>query len=232
MPIPQESPKSHLENSNTWQRIGHRGRLSNFRSCKLLSTASYVRPRSMHPVKSTSGSGVTLLIESSIFSRLGPSARTTDDLICKYFVIFHRLVSNGTRKTTIIEPVEMRPILPYKGPPGYDDEGSTEASTTDEGLQLSKLIDWTVALVSIATERNLIGKAFGQINMWLGSLNQTFGPYGDCACFMELEVKKTQAARDSRLQIATWASAGIKKKNFHDWDTSFPMPAITVDGHK
>ena len=126
----------------------------------------------------------------------------------------------------------MRPILPYKGPPGYDDEGSTEASTTDEGLQLSKLIDWTVALVSIATERNLIGKAFGQINMWLGSLNQTFGPYGDCACFMELEVKKTQAARDSRLQIATWASAGIKKKNFHDWDTSFPMPAITVDGHK
>lgn len=103
---------------------------------------------------------------------------------------------------------------------------------TDEVLQLSKLIDWTVALVPTATERYLIGKAFRNLSLWLGSLNQTIGPYSECACFMDLEIKKTHTARDSRLQIATWAGAAVKKRRYHKWDTSFAMPAVTVDGHK
>lgn len=73
----------------------------------------------MHPRGSTSGSGVVLRTGLSTALRLGQSARTIGCLTCKSLsveLISHQLASNGTRENTMIEPVEFRPILPYKGP--------------------------------------------------------------------------------------------------------------------
>ena len=124
-------------------------------------------------------------------------------------------------------------MLPFKVADVSNATTTSEGkSETGEGLLLSRVIDWTLALVPTDSERNLIDEAFRYEDLWKRSLNQSCGPYSDCPMFTDIEIKKLLSDRDSRLQIAIWACGGYNKRKLHDWDTGFPMPALTVDGHQ
>ncbi|KAL9044779.1 MAG: hypothetical protein Q9214_002108, partial [Letrouitia sp. 1 TL-2023] len=134
-------------------------------------------------------------------------------------------------ETSPIEPIELRPILSKKE---IIDESidSDKNSGQEDSILLSRYVDWLLALTLDHSELRLIHKAYQYHTLWSRSLNQTVGPTANCPIFLDIEVKKTHTVRDSRIQLAIWETAAIKKRKLHGWSTSFPIPAITVDGHQ
>ncbi|KAL9607603.1 MAG: hypothetical protein Q9167_007498 [Letrouitia subvulpina] len=134
-------------------------------------------------------------------------------------------------ETSPIEPIELRPMLSKKEMISESIEPS-EKSGQEDSVLLSRFVDWLLALALDDSELELICKAYQYQNLWGRSLNQTVGPTANCPIFLDIEVKKTHTVRDSRIQLAIWETAAIKKRKLQGWSTSFPIPAITVDGHQ
>ena len=97
-----------------------------------------------------------------------------------------------------------------------------------------KRIDWACGLCLTASDEMILqsqiyaGKATG-----FHSLNQTddSSPIASYPLFLSIEVKRPQTTRDPCVQLAIWEAAGFIKKGLMGWDTSMPVPGITVDGH-
>ncbi|KAL8704614.1 MAG: hypothetical protein Q9201_002234 [Fulgogasparrea decipioides] len=141
-------------------------------------------------------------------------------------------------ETTPIAPVDLRPKTHDGGNiTGIQGESSKEGSSSvdvgdDRDGSISRMIDWAVALKVSRNEKSRVKRAFSRINsVALHSINQTLGSMSQCPMFLTLELKKINQAKDPRVQLAIWAAAGIKKQQMHKWDSSFPMPGITINGH-
>ncbi|KAI4208903.1 MAG: hypothetical protein LQ351_008102 [Letrouitia transgressa] len=133
-------------------------------------------------------------------------------------------------ETSPIEPIELRPVLSKKLMIDESVE-SSEKSDQENSILLTRYVDWMLALSPNNRELDLIDEAYQYQSHYGRSLNQTIGPVASCPIFLDIEIKKTHTVRDSRIQLAIWETAAIKKRKVHGWSTSFPIPAITVNGH-
>ena len=145
------------------------------------------------------------------------------------------------REYCTIEPVEFRPMLPTGERIRLDDNTSISTgngtgtgvgtSTGIGGSVISRMVDWCLALKLSFNEKVTISQAFSTVLAGQRSLNQSLSYIHKHPIFLDIELKKQFAARDPEVQLAIWASAGMLKRKEHGWDTSLPMPGITVYGH-
>ncbi|KAL8942014.1 MAG: hypothetical protein Q9216_001904 [Gyalolechia sp. 2 TL-2023] len=108
---------------------------------------------------------------------------------------------------------------------------TSEMTSPSTNTEISKMVDWSMALDLSSSDTDKISKAFTAFNFNECSLNQSLSYVRHSPLFGDLEVKKQHQMRDPAIQIAIWKSAWLKKAIWHQWDTSLPMPAITVEGH-
>ena len=137
------------------------------------------------------------------------------------------------RETCTINPVEFRPTAPNGAPLALegDSEIGTSTSAAQESRSLARMVDWCLGLQLDYDDAKLVASAFGMIRLNEMSLNQTVSFIKQCPLFLDIEIKKTQTNRNPEVQLAIWASAALRKKQHHGWDTSLPMPAVAVNGH-
>ena len=81
-------------------------------------------------------------------------------------------------------------------------------------------------------DMDLIEQAFQNSPDMECTLNQSVSYTRYNPLILDIEIKKTLQLRDPELQLAIWAAAALLKKRHHKWDTSMPMPAISINGHK
>lgn len=108
----------------------------------------------------------------------------------------------------------------------------TEADKTWRDLTTTRMVDCSLGLFLDEPIRDLISKAFKNIGDYEQSLNQSVSYIGHTPLFSDLEVKKTNEARDPLVQLAIWLTAAYLKRKHHGWDTSIPMPGLVVNGYR
>lgn len=96
---------------------------------------------------------------------------------------------------------------------------------------MGRMVDWSLGLKVDGSDMAMIREAQAGGNYYACSLNQSLSYIRNYPLIMDLEIKKTIQARDPRVQLAIWASSALLKKKLHNWDTSIPMPAVTISGH-
>ncbi|KAL9042540.1 MAG: hypothetical protein Q9214_003745 [Letrouitia sp. 1 TL-2023] len=115
-------------------------------------------------------------------------------------------------------------------------ERNTEKNTDDtedtaSGKNVSKMVDWCLALIPEREDKHTINKAFAAVRPNGCSLNQSLSYISRYPLFLDIEIKKTQFNHEPEVQLAIWASGALQKRRLHRWDTSMPMPGIIVTGH-
>ncbi|KAL8685947.1 MAG: hypothetical protein Q9218_007449 [Villophora microphyllina] len=166
------------------------------------------------------------------------------NIVCRVLNVFDLwpegdLVESISVQTEPIAPIELRPNTHKAGAaPVVQGQNSKGASTTSgsEGSKdstLDKMVDWVMALTLSWDNQRYLQKAFATIpEINQHSVNQTRGFTHLSPFWLYLELKKHYQAIDPRIQLAVFAAAGIAKKNYMGWDTMFPTPGITVEGHQ
>ncbi|KAL9123599.1 MAG: hypothetical protein Q9217_006984 [Psora testacea] len=134
-------------------------------------------------------------------------------------------------ETTAINPRQVRPTLPDETPVVLEDDVASSTITSQSPQEVARMIDWTLALKLTTEELFVITEAFKKLKMNEGSLNQTLSFTSLCPLFLDFELKKSYTNHDPKIQLAVWKAAELRKKSLHRWDTSMPMPGITVNGH-
>ncbi|KAL9027271.1 MAG: hypothetical protein Q9196_004182, partial [Gyalolechia fulgens] len=135
-----------------------------------------------------------------------------------------------------IEPSDIRMLRPgERWPTDESSKGKgkeTEAETSWKDLWTVRMVDCSLGLFLDEPIYSLISKAFRNINDYEQSLNQSMSYIRHTPLLLDLELKKTNQARDPQLQLAIWLAAAYLKRKHHGWDTSLPMPGIVVNGHE
>ena len=117
----------------------------------------------------------------------------------------------------------------------YDTEsvgGRTTSSNGEQGLTMARIIDWCLGLTTSKEDRYIILQAYasGFFDEDDCSLNQSRAFIKTWPLFLDFEIKKVLSLRDPLFQLAIWNSAAVSKKRRHGWDTTFPVPAIAING--
>ncbi|KAL6717754.1 hypothetical protein ACLMJK_003839 [Lecanora helva] len=94
------------------------------------------------------------------------------------------------------------------------------------------MIDWSVGIMLGKSDLNLINRWFGNClnHPHWASLNQSSSYISRNPIIIDVEIKGLSDL-DPRIQLAVWAQARYKKRVFHGWDPTIPMPAIIIDRH-
>ncbi|KAI4280052.1 MAG: hypothetical protein L6R38_004754 [Xanthoria sp. 2 TBL-2021] len=133
-------------------------------------------------------------------------------------------------ETCTVEPGILRPKLPNGESFLQDDsEGGKSEDTTAQVF--SKIVDYSMALNLSWDEEELINEVYNTLRPGERSLNQSLSYICSCPLFADIDLKKEQASRDPEVQLALWKTAASLKRRHHGWDSSLPMPGITVNGH-
>ena len=104
-------------------------------------------------------------------------------------------------------------------------EGSSESPSTT-----SRMVDISIGLDLNENDEDIVVSAFSKLPDHAQSLNQSLSYIKGNPLLLDFELKKVYADRDPRVQLAIWKVGGLKKMQYHGWDTSMPMPGITVYG--
>lgn len=125
--------------------------------------------------------------------------------------------------------------LPYETLPGTItkeiDCASTDGKKAGKTKDVTRMIDWSLALILSQDDENMLEKAFETINPNECSVNQSLSYIKHSPIFLDVELKKSQPGSNPEVALAIWASGALQKKIRHDWDTSLPMPAIAIEGN-
>ncbi|KAL9582686.1 MAG: hypothetical protein Q9212_003150 [Teloschistes hypoglaucus] len=166
------------------------------------------------------------------------------NIVCRILNAFDlwsegELVQSINVETEPIAPRELRPSAHAAGAApqasGRDSQAASNTTGTDGGKDstINKMVDWAMALTLSWKDEDYIQNAFSTIaEVNMHSVNQTRGFAHLSPMWLYLELKKHYQAIDPRIQLAVFAAAGILKRRIMGWDTSFPTPGITVDGHQ
>ncbi len=127
----------------------------------------------------------------------------------------------------------MRPTRPQGA--GYVDleahTASARTAQTEAGETIGRMIDWCLGLEIDKDDKDLILQARQNQSDFEFSINQCNSYISSYLLLVDFEIKKTVSSRDPLVQLAIWEAGGLLKKRHHGWDTSMPMPGITIDGH-
>lgn len=129
-----------------------------------------------------------------------------------------------------VEPGILRPKLPSGESISQDDlEGSKGVDSTAQVF--SKIVDYSIALELPWYEQDLIDEVYNTLRAGERSVNQSLSYICNCPLVADIELKKEHAPRDPEVQLALWKAAALSKLRHHGWDSSLPMPGITVNDH-
>ncbi|KAL8707344.1 MAG: hypothetical protein Q9220_007619 [cf. Caloplaca sp. 1 TL-2023] len=137
-----------------------------------------------------------------------------------------------------IGPPNLRTMLPNGLKFNYPTEPQDTAASDNADNQtvdeqgVKKMVDWIVGLNLSPDVEEAADAAFRLCRRDERSFNQSQSFINETPIFLDIEVKKDQPARDPELNLAVWASAAFKKKQFHGWSTEMPMPAIVIEGRR
>ncbi|KAL8941271.1 MAG: hypothetical protein Q9211_001893 [Gyalolechia sp. 1 TL-2023] len=133
----------------------------------------------------------------------------------------------------IINPPSIYTKMPGGRPLDYSVSKSTETkSDQSTDRTISKMVDWSLGLEINYKDNDKISRAFSFCDDQEHSLNQSMSFIRRVPLFADLELKKKLQSRDPAVQLAIWKSAWLLKAQHHEWDTSLPLPGITVAGHE
>ena len=104
-------------------------------------------------------------------------------------------------------------------------EGASDTPTTT-----SRMVDLSIGLDLDEDDEEIVDIAFNKMPDNDQSLNQSLSYIKDTPLLVDLELKKSWGDRDPRVQLAVWKAGAFEKMQYHGWDTSMPMPGITVNG--
>ena len=139
-------------------------------------------------------------------------------------------------ETCSIQPSEIRPKRPSPNdafPIDYDTQTVTSDSKSKTSPEnVGRMVDWCLAMNVDANDMDVIKQAFAKTVDYATSLNQTFSYIRNHPLILDIEIKKVVQPRDPQVQLAIWASSALLKKRMMGWDTSLPMPAVAVNGHR
>jgi len=108
---------------------------------------------------------------------------------------------------------------------------STQSAKTDAPENIGRMVDWCLGLEISDDDLDEVNMAWTHCADYEHSLNQSGSYIHQSPLFLDIEIKKRNANRDPQVQLAVWEAASYLKKQHHEWDTSLPMPAISIDGH-
>lgn len=146
------------------------------------------------------------------------------------------------RETCSIQPVELR--LTRKGIAVANEEKITTASdahtdsntnvstTTNTEATSARMIDYGVGLRLSDHTLETIYAGWKYLSDGKKSLNQTLSYATSVPFFLDVELKKPNQARTPEVQLAIWQAALFKKRQYHGWDLSMPMPGICIRDHE
>ena len=92
------------------------------------------------------------------------------------------------------------------------------------------MVDLSIGLDLDEDEEEIVDIAFNKMPDNDQSLNQSLSYIKDTPLLVDIELKKLWGDRDPRVQLAVWKAGAFEKMRYHGWDTSLPMPGITVNG--
>ena len=107
---------------------------------------------------------------------------------------------------------------------------NTSESTTDSPTTTSRMVDLSIGLDLDEDDEEIVDTAFNKMPDNDQSLNQSLSYIKDTPLLVDIELKKSWGDCDPRVQLAVWKAGGFEKMRYHNWDTSMPMPGITVNG--
>ena len=139
-------------------------------------------------------------------------------------------------ETCSIQPSEIRPKRPSPND-AFSVDCNTQTVTSDSKSKTSpenvgRMVSWCLAMNVDANDIDVIKQAFAKTADYVTSLNQTFSYIRDHPLILDIEIKKVLQPCDPQVQLAIWASSALLKKRMMGWDTSLPMPAVAVNGHR
>lgn len=162
---------------------------------------------------------------------------------CKPSMLLHVLPLTSSSENCAIEPGNIRPRVENGAPIASLDTASEAPADTssdahslptdaeDPGVLLSKMLDVVVAIMPTRAETQVFSHRLTGYRQHERSLNQTKSFISQLLIFLDIELKRTHQLMDPTVQLAVWQQAGLLKRQFFGWDTTFPMPGITIDGH-
>ena len=106
----------------------------------------------------------------------------------------------------------------------------TRDSTTESSLTTSRMVDLSIGLDLEKKDWKTVALAFSKMADNTQSLNQSLSYIKNTPLIMDFELKRSNSNQDPRVQLAVWKAGGFKKMQYHKWDTSIPMPGITISG--
>ena len=158
--------------------------------------------------------------------------------MCKipYFGFLRSRSSKFYSETCSIQPIEIRPKRPSPND-AFPIDCDAQTVTSDSKSKTSpenvgRMVDWCLAITIDANDMDVIKQAFTKTPDLATSLNQTFSYIRNHPLILDIEIKKVVHPRDPQVQLAIWASSALLKKRMMGWDTSLPMPAVAVNGHR
>lgn len=107
----------------------------------------------------------------------------------------------------------------------------TRTAKTNAAESIGRMIDWCLGLEVDDDDMDIIVQAWRKSSDHEFSLNQSIQYISRDLLLADFELKPTVANRDPLVQLAIWESGALLKKRHHGWDTSMPMPGITISGH-
>ena len=106
----------------------------------------------------------------------------------------------------------------------------THDNSTESPSTTSRMVDLSIRLGLKREDERTVARAFSKMPDHDQSLNQSLSYIKDTPLVVDIELKKIYADRDPRVQLAVWKAGGFEKIRYHNWNTSMPMPGITVNG--
>ena len=143
-----------------------------------------------------------------------------------YNIQMERSLTSGAPQKEVQSPTKS----PVKG---KGSKPKSETSSKEQPIieKISRMIDWTMGLLIDPTEWGHVIRYLSTQVEFGRSINQTIGYLSNVPCYLDFEIKKANPSEAPVVQVAVWEAAQYKKRQLHGWDTSFPMPCVTVEGH-
>ena len=107
----------------------------------------------------------------------------------------------------------------------------TGSATENDASTASRMVDLQLGLLLDAGDRKILLQAFATMNDNDQSINQSISFIRTVPAIVDFELKKTTSNRMPEVQLAIWHAALHSKRQRHNWDTSMPMPGVTITGY-